>query len=235
MKMYRTGWLVAGIALLVVGVGAAAHGSPRAPLIALVVVAVACSLVSSIVVDIRGTSRPRRARARSVATSALVGGGIAVALVGFTALLGQRVGLLAFVVLATSPRAVAAYGRWLRSVPTPSAAQLDAIARAFANTGVGYVGVQPEPDPRELTDEELSQRWRASCLYLRGRPSTAQVIRSMEQRQVYLDEFERRYPGAFAAWLTSGAGTLDCLTPYAVRSRDDHARIDWDELTRGRD
>ena len=34
MKMYRTGWLVAGIALLVVGVGAAALGSPRAPLIA---------------------------------------------------------------------------------------------------------------------------------------------------------------------------------------------------------
>lgn len=235
MKMYRTGWLVAGMALLVVGVGAAAHGSPLAALISFVVVAVVCSLLSLGVVGIRGTSRPRRVRARSVATRALVGGTIAVALVGFAALLGQHVGLLAFVALVTSPPAVRAYGRWLRSVPTPSAAQLDAIARAFANAGMGYAGIQPEPAPRELTDEELSQRWRASCLYLRRRPSTTQVIRSVEQRQIYLDEFERRYPRAFAAWLTSGAGTLDYLTPYAVRSRDDHARINWDELTRGRD
>lgn len=235
MKIFRTAWLVAGIALLVVGIGAAAHGSPVAVLISFVVVAVASSLLSLGAVRIRGTSRPRRVRARSVATRALVGGSVAVALVGFAALLGQRVGLLAFVVLVTSPPAVRAYGRWLRSVPTPSAAQLDAIARAFANAGMGYAGNQPEPDPRELTDEELSQRWRASCLYLRRRPSTAQVIRSVEQRQIYLDEFERRYPGAFAAWLTSGAGTLDHLTPYAVRSLDDHARINWDELTRGRD
>jgi hypothetical protein len=235
MRTYRTGWLVAGIALLLVGVGAAAQGSPRALLIAFVVVAVACSLVSLIAVGIRGTSRPRHVRARLVAASALVGGTVAVALVGFAALLGQRVGLLALVVLGSSPPAVGAYGRWLRSIPTPSAAQLDVFARAFANAGVGYVGIQPEPEPRELTDDELSQRWRASCLYLRRRPSTAQMIRSVEQRQIYLDEFERRYPGGFAAWMTSGAGTLDYLTPYAVRGRDDHARINWDELTRGRD
>jgi hypothetical protein len=233
--MYRTGWLAAGIALLLCGVGAAAHASPRALLISFVVVAVACSLVSLVAVGIRATARPRRVRARSVATSALVGGTIAVALVGFAALLGQRVALLSVVVLATSPPAVRAYGRWLRSTPTPSAAQLDAIARAFANAGMGYAGIPPEPDPRELTDDELSQRWRASCLYLRRRPSTAQVIRSVEQRQIYLEEFERRYPGAFAAWLTSGGGTMDYLTPYAVRTRDDHARINWDELTGGRD
>jgi hypothetical protein len=235
MKLYRTGWSVAGIALLIVGVGAAAHGSPLAVLISFVAVAVACSLLSLGAALIRGTSGPRRVRARSVATRAMVGGTVAVALVGFAALLGQRVALLAFVVLVTSPPAARACGRWLRSIPTPSADQLDAIARAFANAGMGYAGNQPEPDPRELTDDELSQRWRASCLYLRRRPSTAQVIRSAEQRQIYLDEFERRYPGAFAAWLTSGAETLDYLTSSAVRSRDDHARINWDELTRGRD
>jgi hypothetical protein len=235
MRMYRTGWLVADIALLLVGVGAAARASPRALLIAFVVVAMACSLVSLSAVGIRGTSRPRHVRARLIATSALVGGTVAVALVGFAALLGQRVGLLAFIVLVSSPPAVGAYGRWLRSVPTPSAAQLDAIARAFANTGVGYVGIQPGPDPRELTDDELSQRWRASCLNLRRQPTTAQVIRSVEQRQIYLDEFERRYPGAFVAWLTSGAGTLDYLPPSAVRGPDDRARVNWDELTRGGD
>jgi hypothetical protein len=174
MRMYRAGWLTAGVALLL-GVGAAAHSSPRALLMAFVLVVV------------------------------------------------------------TSPYAVRAYGRWLRSLPTPSAAQLDAFARVFANAGTGYVGVPPEPDPRELTDEELCQRWRASCLYLRRRPSAAHVMRAVEQRQIYLDEFERRYPGSFTAWLTSGAGTLDYLTPYAMRGRAHDARISWDELTRGRD
>ena len=235
MRMYRTGWLTAGIALLVVGVGAAAHPSTRAFPTAFVVVVVTCLLVGLCAVGIRGSARPRRVGARFVATSALVGGTIAVAVVGFAALLGPRVGLLALVVLVTSPSAVRAYGRWLRLVPTPSASLLDALARIFANAGMGYVGVQPEPDPRELTDEELSQRWRASCLYLRRRPSSAHVMRALEQRQIYLDEFERRYPGAFAAWLTSGAGTLDDLTPHASRGGDDHAWINWDELTRGRD
>jgi hypothetical protein len=165
----------------------------------------------------------------------LIGVGAAVATVGFTALLGPGVGVLSLFVLLSSPSAVGAYGRWLRSVPTPSAAQLDALARVFAHAGMGHVGVQPEPDPRDLSDDELCQRWRVSCLYLRRRPSAAQVMLAAEQRQVYLDEFERRYPGAFAAWLTSGAGTLDYLTPYAMRGRDDHASIDWDELMRGRD
>jgi hypothetical protein len=235
MRIYRSGWLVASLALLLVGVGAAAHTSPRACLMVFVVGAVACLFVSLCAVGMNGRARPRRVRARFVATSVLVGGTIAAALVGFAALLGQRVVLLGFVVLVTSPSAVRTYGRWLRSVPTPSAAQLDAFARVFANAGIGYVGVQPEPEPGELTDEELCQRWRASCLYLRRRPSAAHVMRALEQRQIYLDEFERRYPGAFAAWLTSGAGTLDYLTPYAMRGRDDHPRINWDELTRGRD
>jgi hypothetical protein len=235
MRMYRTGWLVAGIALLLVGIGAATHGSPRASLIAFVVAAMACSFVSLCVVGRRGSSRPRHVCVRLVATCTLIGGGIAVALVGFAALLGQRVGLLAFVVLVSSPFAVRGYGRWLRSIPTPSAAQLDAFARVFADAGVGFVGLPPEPDPRELTDEDLCRRWRASCLDLRRQPSAAKVLRSVEQRQIYLDEFERRYPGGVAAWLASGAGTLDYLTPYAMRGRADHAMLNWDELTRGRD
>jgi hypothetical protein len=235
MTIYRTGWLTACTALLLIGIGAAIHTSPQALPIAFVVVAVACLLVSLCGVSIRGSVRPRRVRARIVATSTLVGGTIAVALIGLAGLLGQRVALLGVFVLVSSPSAVRTYGRWLRSVPTPSAAQLDALARVFAHADVRYVGVQPPPDPRSLTDEELCQRWRASCLYLRRRPSAAQVRREVEWRQTYLDEFERRYPGAYAAWLTSGAGTLDYLTPYAMGGRVDHATINWDELTRGRD
>jgi hypothetical protein len=233
MTTYRAGWLTAYTVLLLTGVSAGIHASLEALSAAFVIAAVACSSAGA--VRMRGSARPRRVRARILVGCALVGGTTALALVGYAGLLGQRVALLGLFVLVSSPAAVRSYGRWLRSVPTPSTARLDAFARVFANAGMGYVGVQPEPDPRELTDDELCERWRASCLYLRRRPSAAQVMRAVEQRQIYLDEFERRYPGAFAAWLTSGAGTLDYLTPYAMRSRDDHARINWDELTRGRD
>jgi hypothetical protein len=142
MTMYRTAWLSACNGLLPIAVGPAAHLSPEALPPAFVVVAVACSSVGS--VRMRGSTRQPRVRARFVATSALIGGTIAVATVGFTSLLEPRVGLLALFVLHSSPPAVRAYGRWLRSVPTPSATQLDAIARAFAHARTGYVGVQPE-------------------------------------------------------------------------------------------
>ena len=56
--------------------------SPRALFIAFVVVAAACSLVSRAPSPYPGTARPRRVRACFVATSALVGGTVAVALVG---------------------------------------------------------------------------------------------------------------------------------------------------------
>ena len=234
MTRYRAAWLTATAVLLLIGVGCAVRLSPKASPIAYLVGALASSLASWCVVRRRGAG-PRRVRARLVATSALVGGTIAVALVGVAALFGQRVGLLGLFVLVTSPTAVRAYGRLLGSVPTPSAAHLEALARTFAHAGVGYGGVQQEPEPRELTDDELCECWRVSSPFLRRRPSAAQVMRIVEQRQIYLDEFERRYPGAFAAWLTSGAWRLDYLTPRAMPGLGDHARINWDELTRGRD
>lgn len=138
-------------------------------------------------------------------------------------------------VWSTSPSAVRAYGRWLRSVPAPSAARLDAVAQAFAHAGVGYVWVPPSPDPLALSDEELRERWRTSCRYLQQPLSMAQVLRAVEQRGRDLDELERRYPGVYAAWLTSAARSLDHLTPDAIEGPSDQAPINWDELTLGRD
>jgi hypothetical protein len=234
MTTYRTWWRIACTALLLIGVSAAVNASPEALPVAFMVVAVACALVSLRAIRLRGSARAGLVRARIVATSALVGGTTAAALVGFAGLLGERVALLGVFVLVSSPSAVRKYGRWLRSVPTPSAAQLDAFARVFA-IDMGYVGVQLPPAPQVLTDQELCQRWHASCLYLRRRPPRAQLVREVERRQTYLDEFERRYPRGYAAWLTSGAGALEDLTPYVIGGRVDHAAINWDELTRGRD
>lgn len=239
MRMYRNGWCASGSALLVVGLlvalGAAAPGSLGALLIGFVVAAVACSLVSVSPVGAPGIAGRHRMRARLVTANALVAGAVAVVLLTFAGFLGQGVELLACIVLLGSPAAVRVYGRCLRSVPTPSPTQLDAIARAFVNAGVGYVGVPPEFGPRELTDVELSQRWHASGVHLLQHPSTAQVLRSVQQRQIYLDEFERRHPQRFAAWLASGAGALDDLAPDPAPGHVDHVTINWDELTRGRD
>lgn len=171
----------------------------------------------------------------TVCTAALMIGVGAAIHASPAALLDQRVAWLGLFALLSSPPAVRTYGRGLRSLPTPSAAQLDAFARVFAHADVGYVGVLPPPDPRGLTDEELCQRWRASCLYLRHRPSPAQVMREVEQRQIDLDEFERRHPAGYAAWLASGAGNVDDLTPYFLGGRVGDATINWDELTLGRD
>jgi hypothetical protein len=234
MKVYRAGWLTACAAALLIGVGAAIHRSMTALPAVFVVVAIASSM-SMGAIRMRGGTRSRLVRARILSTCALIGGITAVALVGLAGAAGPRVALLGVVVVVSSPLAVRAYGRWLRSVPTPSAAQLDAFTRVFAHADMGYVGVQLPLDPRALTDEQLCRRWRASCLVLRGRPSTDQLMREVEQRQIYLDEFERRYPGGYAAWLTSGAGTLDYLTPYAIRGRVAGATVNWDELTRGRE
>ena len=171
----------------------------------------------------------------TVCTAALLIGVGAAIHASPASLLDPRVAWLGLFVLLSSPSAVRIYGRGLRSFPTPSAAHLDAFARAFARADVGYVGVPPPPDPRALTDEELCQRWRASCLYLRRRPSPTEVMLEVEQRQIDLDEFERRHPGGYAAWLASDAGDLDDLTPYVRGGRVGDATINWDELTLGRD
>jgi hypothetical protein len=224
--MYRTGWLAACIALLLVGVGAAVHASPQTFPFALLVGALACSLWRVGAVRPRRSVGPRRVCARIVATSALVGGIVAVALVGLVGLLGHQVALLGVFVVVSSPPAARTYGRWIRSDPGPSAAGLDAVARVVSHVDMGYVGIQFPAEPRALTDEQLCQRWRVSCLYLRRRPSAAQVMREVERRQTYLDEFERRSPGGYAAWLTSGAGTVDDLTPpYVVGCRSRHDQL----------
>ena len=83
--------------------------------------------------------RGTRGRLRLLAGGALVAGTSVGAFVGYASLLGPGVLLLAAVVLAGSPYAVKASGRWLRSVRTPSTAQLDAVARAFAYANPEFV------------------------------------------------------------------------------------------------
>ena len=136
----------------------------------------------------------------------------------------------------SSPSAVRTYGRGLRSLPTPSAAQLDAFARVFAHADVGYVGnpapARPARAHRRGVVPALARQLSCTCGVGPRRP---QVMREVQQRQIDLDEFERRHPGAYAAWLASGPENLDYLTPYDLGGRVGDTTINWDELTLGRD
>jgi hypothetical protein len=176
-----------------------------------------------------------RARARAIANNALVGGAAAGALLGYAVLLGAGVVLLVILVLASSPYAVGTYGRWLRAVPTPSVAQLDAMARALGEASPEYLTFQGSSRTDALTDEELCQSWRASYTVLQHQHSAAQMAATVAERQTYLDELERRNPRGFAAWLASGARAPGNPLPYLTRGRADQSAINWDELTRGQD
>lgn len=125
-----------------------------------------------------------------------------------------------------------ACGRWLRSLPAPSTAQLNAWSAALAYAGPDYVACVPPPPLSDLTDEQLCLEWRASYVALQGPVSHRQLIRIVRERQGYLDELERRSPQGFTAWLASGAWASSTPLPYLTENPPDDQLIDWDELFR---
>jgi hypothetical protein len=172
-------------------------------------------------------------RLRLLAGGALMAGTSVGACIGYASLLGPGVLLLAAVVLAGSPYAVNASGRWLRSVRTPSTAQLDAVARAFAYASPESAHFRA-PELRDLTDEQLCKRWRASYRASpRQQSSAVKLIAAVAERRLYLDELERRNSGGFAAWLAAGPEAAEDPLPYLTGDRVDAPAVDWDELTRG--
>jgi hypothetical protein len=237
MKAYRVAWLVLCVLLVIIGVSVAFFLSPAALACIFLVLSAAGSIATVCLVrDDRGSSR--RNRTRLVVNSAVVTGATGGAFVGFAVLLGAGAFLLVALVVASSPYAVGSYSRWLKSGPHPSAAQVDALARALAYASPEYIPVAWAPEPGELeqlTDEQLCQQWRASYMALQQRTSMAKTIETVAERQRYLDEFERRNARGFAAWLTSGARAPGNPLPYLIGSRLEHPTINWDELTRGQD
>lgn len=234
MKAYRVVWLAVCATLAMVGVSVLVVLSPAALAWLFLASAVVGTILTLAVVTEEGARHPR-ARTRLMVRSALVGGTVTSALIGFSIILGAGVLLLGLCVLISSPYAVSIYGHWLGSAPTPSAAQLDALAHALAYANPEPLSAQPTSELRLLTDEQLCQGWRASYLALQARSSAEQILRTVEERQRYLDEFERRNPRGLTAWLASGARAAGNPLPYLSVRRADRPGINWDELARGQD
>lgn len=230
MTTYRTVWRGICLPLGMIGTAVALTVSPAAVVFLLVVSGAVGSLLTMCLVSEYWELRAR-GRVRLLAIGALVAGTSVGAFVGYASLVGLGVLLLAAAVLAGSPYAVKTSRGWLRSVRTPSSAQLDAVARAFAYANPDYVQFR-QPALCDLSDEQLCRRWRASCKTSQRRPSAVQLITISAERQMYLDELERRNAKGFAAWLASGPQSEDPL-PYLTGDASPVSTVDWDELTRG--
>jgi hypothetical protein len=234
MRIYRTVWLAVWAPLILVGLGVAFILSPAAlAFLFLAFATLGGMLPLSIIRDYENRSRPDRTRL--ISSYAVVGGTTAGAFIGFAVLLGAGVFLLVLFLLISSPYAVGAYCRWLNSVPTPSQAQINALARALAYASPEYIPALPPTDLGMLTDEQLCRSWRSSFFALQERASSTSMLEDVAERQRYLDEFDRRNPRGFAAWMASGARAPGNPLPYLTRDPTDPPVVNWDALTRGQD
>lgn len=142
---------------------------------------------------------------RAAPRRAALGGGGAVAILGYGVAAGAEVLLLLLVVAGTAPPVVA----WLGWTSAPVA---DKPARTKPGRGkparakpvvldVVLPELKSEDQLSQLSAAELCLAWRRSFTELRRVDHWAATI---DVRRAYLDELERRYPEQFAAWLASG-------------------------------
>jgi len=237
MKIYQALWLSCCASLIVVGVGAAVVVAPARLAPWFVLFAVVGAVVSLCAASRHG-KRPLRGQPRFAACSALIGATTACAFLGYAALWGEVVVLLTFVVAVTSPAFLRGSDRWLNSVSSPSTTQLDAWGREYRCEGPEYMSVRQanaSPELGDLTTMELCRAWRASHWALKNSSSVIQMMAIAGERQQYLDEFERRNPSGFTAWLASDVRRLGNPLPYLIGSQEGPPTINWDELTRLRD
>jgi hypothetical protein len=223
MKIYMRLWLVACVPLAAVGASVAFVISPVAVTLLFIYFGVVGMLMTLGFVA-EYWERSSDGRMRLLAGGAVVGGGAACSFIGFASLLGAGVFLLAVLVLASSPYAVRTSRRWLGVVQRSRC--MERLAHACAYAHPHYVA-RPPMDLSTLTDEQLCYRWRVSYLALLH-SSAGQMKETVVERQNYLDEFERRNPSGFDAWLASGPLASASPMPYLV----DVPAINWDDLTR---
>lgn len=232
MAAYRVLWLIICVPLGVIGAAVAVLHSPAAAAFCFIVFGAVGSLLRMSLVGDRWAASGR-GRLRILAGDALMAGTGAAAVIGYASLMGPTMVLLMGAVLGGSPSGVKVCGRWLRSVHTATTAPLNAVARvfAYATPDLDKVG---RPELRHLTDEQLCKLWRASYqASQRLNVSASTPIAAVVERQMYLDELERRNAGGFAAWLAAGPEAAENPLPYVSGNRVDVSAVDWDELTRG--
>ena len=173
-----------------------------------------------------------------IVTRAVGLGGAVLAFSAFTVIVPYLALPLAALSILSSPWAVDALRRWRAAHGRTSrqgASGRPLVAEthgpnALDGPGTGY-GIRSGPTScrldvtdsaaREMTNSELCREWRRSFVALQAARSPVELIRVVAQRQVYLDEMERRSPSALQAWLASGARAAGGPDRYLSGERDD--------------
>jgi hypothetical protein len=221
---YRDGWMLVTAVTATVGVWSALQ---TWPLVGVLGAFVCVGFVGGSLAEAAARERGRR-RLRPVAGIAALSGLAAIAAAGLMAISGL-LGLLMVAVLAvTSPRVWSALRRWRRSKAT-GPANAPQSPEQLPETGAGTATIaaarveDPEPAPEVpaepwlLDDYALCCAWRKSFIGLERPHSPAMHLKLVEQRQLYLDELERRNPTGLAEWLASGARAAGDPTRFIMR------------------
>lgn len=152
-----------------------------------------------------------------IGTRAGLSGAAVVALGGLSAVLPALALPLVLAAVVSHPACVDQVTRWrsagTQAQPTrplvmdgPRPVEADRVAAGA--TWPGPAGCRLDIDAgaaEQLTDQELCLQWRHSFLTLQSAPCAQDLGRVVVQRQILLDEMERRSPLALQAWLASGA------------------------------
>jgi len=221
---YRDAWMLVTAVTATVGAWSALQ---TWPLVGVLGAFVCVAFVGGSLAEAARPERGRR-RLRPVATVAVLSGVGTVAAAGLMAMSGL-LGLLVVAVLAiTCPQAWSALRR-----RKPAKASGSPIAQQspeqLPETGTGTATIaaarvedpEPAPDmpdePSLLDDYALCCAWRRSYVVLERPHSPATHLKLVQQRQLYLDELERRNPTGMAEWLASGARAAGDPPRFIVR------------------
>jgi hypothetical protein len=245
MRVYRTVWLVVCGAGALVGLSVTFLLSLGAAAAVCISGAVVGAIFRSAAIA-ETTQHSTAERAEIAGVGAAVGAVAAGAFMGYTVLFGRGVLLWVLIVVLTAPPVLSTYLRWLRSTPVPSGAQMDRLTQALALTVPEFTALAPPqpptpsgtstpPDVRQLTDEQLSERWRASYLGVQQSRPAEQLMASLRERELCLDEIQRRNRMGFDRWLASNPRAASNPLPYLRGQRTGPCSINWDELNSGLD
>lgn len=151
------------------------------------------------------SARPSDEVLRAALRWAALGGGLAVATLGYAVAVGGEVLLLLLLVAGTSPPVVGWIG-WLQETPDTEAPSRVAAPPLTAVPELETAELEgTELDSAaplsEMTAAELCLAWRRSFTELKRSEHWSATI---DVRRAYLDELERRFPEEFAAWMASG-------------------------------
>jgi len=236
MRIYRALWLAACLTVVGVGLGAGLVRSPASLAAAFSIFAVLAAM-STQLVSLCARRRPRMTGGRLL-RRAMAAGAAAGAVVGLGVLLGPGALALGILLVSASPYVLRAYVRALTSVPVSLAAGLGSWmsppapdTAPQAQVPLQRAPIPTAPNVRLVTDQRLRGAWRTSFLVLQTRPRASDVVAIAEERQRYLDEFERRNPKGFEAWLARAPWASNIPVRFLRDTPTDQSEIDWDELT----